>query len=99
MAWGTIIDHQYTGSSEAMTRIQICDNMGQEALAIPSVTVKAEIYILADSQSEAEQEAERVAEAASWELPGDTMLSCYAYETPNQSKELKSKAINYRSVV
>ena len=32
LAWATLIEFQYTGSKEAMTHLQICDNIGQEAL-------------------------------------------------------------------
>jgi hypothetical protein len=32
IAWATLVEFQYTGSKEAMTHLQICDNIGQEAL-------------------------------------------------------------------
>lgn len=32
LSWATLIEFQYTGSKEAMTHLQICDNIGQEAL-------------------------------------------------------------------
>ena len=32
LGWATLIEFQYTGSKEAMTHLQICDNIGQEAL-------------------------------------------------------------------
>ena len=32
LAWATLIEFQYTGSKEAMTHLQICDDIGQKAL-------------------------------------------------------------------
>lgn len=59
-----------------------------------AVTVKAQIYLLAENEIEAENLAASMTETASDEMPGNVILDCYAYRTPNQSDELKARALN-----
>jgi hypothetical protein len=62
-----------------------------------AVTVKATMYLLAENGIAAENLASQLTEVASAELPGDLVLDVYAYYTPNQSDELKQKAINFEA--
>ena len=59
-----------------------------------AVTVKAQIYLLAENRIEAELLAAKMTENASDEMPGRVILDCHAYRTPNQSAEMKAMALN-----
>lgn len=59
-----------------------------------AVTVKAQIYLLAENEIEAELLAQSMTESASDEMPGNVILDCYAYCTPNQSEAMKDRALN-----
>ena len=59
-----------------------------------AVTVKAQIYLLAESEIEAEDLAQTMIEGAEDEMPGNVSLDCHAYRLPNQSDEMKNRALN-----
>jgi hypothetical protein len=60
-----------------------------------SVIVKAEMYVLAENKIDAENIAAQLTGTASAEMPGSLVLNAYAYHIPNQSDDLKKRAINF----
>lgn len=59
-----------------------------------AVTVKAQIYLLAENEIEAELLAQSMTENASDEMPGTLILDCHAARIRNQSDAMKNRALN-----
>lgn len=59
-----------------------------------AVTVKAQIYLLAENEIEAELLAQNMTQNASDEMPGTVILDCYAIRVLNQGDAMKIRALN-----